>query len=515
MTDFAALDALSPLPPEDLFRQWVLSPDPAEIPEQWERRSLHGWWLAAHPDAHICTLRAVDGTAIGWIIEPLVQLRPGGGGVPGDEVVLAVAAQAGAAELERALYGRDDGGTAAGHGVEGSWVAIILGGAPTDPLQRVYLGASHSVVFAPEHRVVATSHNLVPDVTRDLELSRAFDPLATKSYFTFGLTSFVGLHRLLPNHYLDLVTFEAVRHWPRRAFESLSSGEEGAAAIVDHSRRILDVLSADHAAFKVFLSAGYDSRAVLAMLRPLVEAGVDVLLATGVGRDIGSRVDLRGARRLAEITGLEHHIIQRRLLSSETTSVTRAFVRIGEARAGSTLSKPGLSDGHVDVDTDVDRLTLAGMAGGVGRGVLWAGRDLPEHVLPVELLVQRVRSPVTGVVVAAAERWLAGLPEGLRPAEILDLAYIEQRLGGWESVSRYLIPVRRRGMSPMTAARNLETMLRLPEPYRAAGGLQRDMIRYGWPELLQVPFNTATGMLRVERDLLTVRNKLRRRLLSR
>jgi hypothetical protein len=49
----------------------------------------------------------------------------------------------------------------------------------------------------------------------------------------------------------------------------------------------------------------------------------------------------------------------------------------------------------------------------------------------------------------------------------------------------------------MATAFNIETMLRLPEGYRAARTLQRDMIAYGWPELLTVPFNRPSGLLRL------------------
>jgi hypothetical protein len=78
-TDFSVLDALYPLPAGELFRQWVLTRDPAIIPAEWERRTVHGWHLGFHPDAHVCDLRADDGTAIGWVVEPLVYLGRAGG----------------------------------------------------------------------------------------------------------------------------------------------------------------------------------------------------------------------------------------------------------------------------------------------------------------------------------------------------------------------------------------------------------------------------------------------------
>lgn len=255
-TDFAALDSLYPLPPEELFRQWVLTREAGQVPPGWQRRSFDGWHLTCHPDAHVCDLCANDGTQIGWVIEPLAQLSRAGDSIPTGALKLPIPAHGSPADLERALYGRDEHGRSSGDGIEGMWVAITFDGPQTAPFRRVYLGAIHSVVYSADRRTVATTHNLIPGLRRDLPLSRAFDPLATNAYFTFGLTEFHGLHRLLPNHYLDLDTFAAVRHWPPAAPEPLASGEKGAAAIVEHARRMLDVLRTEDHNFHVFLSAG-------------------------------------------------------------------------------------------------------------------------------------------------------------------------------------------------------------------------------------------------------------------
>lgn len=223
-TDFEALDALYPLPPDDLYRQWVLTRDSEAIPPEWERRSLDGWHVGTHPDTHVCDLRAREGTPIGWAMEAHACLSGQGGVVPTRELVLPISPQATPADIESALYGRGENGSSDGNGLEGPWVAVLFGGTGAAPLRRVHLSATHSVVFSEQHRIVSTSHNLVPNLRRDESLSRAVDPLATNSYYTFGLTPFLGLRRLLPNHYLDLDTFDAVRHWPHNALEPLRTG---------------------------------------------------------------------------------------------------------------------------------------------------------------------------------------------------------------------------------------------------------------------------------------------------
>ena len=482
----------------------------ADVPHGWAQWTLQGWRLAAHPDAAVCELRARDGTELGWIIEPLAHLRAGGDVLPTQRISLDIPHGASAAAVERALYGRDERGCSDGHGVEGMWVAIVFAGPADDRIARVYPGAIHSVVYSPEHRAVATSHNLVPGLRRDEDLSREFDPLRTNSYYSFGLTAFRGLRRLLPNHYLNLETFDAVRHWPPAALAPLPTGSAGAAAVVDHSRRVVEVLAREHDLFRVFLSAGRDSRAVLTILRPLAAQDGRVKAATTTSMDLPALTDLQAARRLARIAGVPLEIAWRRRHTADAPAVMRAFVRVGEACSGPSLSAPALARTERQPG-----FTLAGMAGETARGFFYRNRPSPPAgELTPEVLVQRVRAPVTPAVLAAAETWLAGLPRGVRAsaASVLDLAYVEQRLGCWESPARYLYPGRPRVASPMSAAFNIETMLRLPEAYRAAGLLQEDMVRYGWPELLQVPFNAPMGVLTLAGRVAVAARRARSRL---
>ena len=500
-TDFEALDAIYPLPLDDLHRQWALSRTRTALPEaDWAVHTLHGWHLAAHPETHVCALQADDGAPLGWVLEPLFYSAGQRFERPDEVLRLPVSsADASEAELERALYGRDASGRSDGSGLGGMWIAIVLA-----PVPRLYLGPIHSVVYDPEKRIVAPTHNLLGPVTRDLELSRAFDPLATFRYYSFGLTAFRGVRRLLPNHYLDLERFVPVRHWPKAPLPRFQDGREGAAAIVEHGQRILEGMAETVERFAVPLSAGNDSRAVLSLLRRVCEAGrTPVELFTSVGVDFGKRIDVQGARRLAALSGLAHEVQPRPPhVAVPAEAVMRNFARIGEAKATPILSAPGTLKRAEDSGS---KLTVAGMGGETARATFWK-KGAPEVVTSEDLL-QRTGAPVMPVTIAAAQEWLDGLPDFIRasPADTLDLAYIEQRLGCWEANSRYLFPSplgrRPQVISPMVSGFSLETMLRLPHAYRQSGVFQRDMVACGWPALLEVPFNRATGALRVEHKL--------------
>ncbi len=510
-TDFAALDAVYPLAPEELFRQWVLRPEASATPPGWTASRLRGWTLTAHPEAHVCALHAEDGDLVGWAMKPLLHVSPTRTERPGSALTLQVpTARFSGAEIERALYGRDADGWTDGTGLQGMWVALVFSAAARS-FARVYLAPAHSVVYDPRRRAVATSPGLIGPQERALALSRAFDPLESQRFFSFGLTAFRGTHRLLPNHYLDLDRFEAVRHWPKRPFPRFDAGASGAAAMVEDGRRILGGFAASVDRFRVSLSAGNDSRAVLALLRPFVEAGrPPVELSTSIGVDFSRRIDLQGARRLAGTAGLDLNVQKRGSHDRAPPHlVMRNFARIGETTSGPSLSNPGTLGQAGPVANDTG-LALAGMAGELGRAFYWHD-DLPEKVTAQDLL-GRVDAPVMPATLAAAGSWLDGLPAFLRedPADVLDLAYLEQRLGCWEASMRYLYPGAAHSISPMTSAFSLQTMLRLPRSYRRAGVLQRDMVAHGWPALLAVPINRATGALWVEQKARGVLRRIRR-----
>lgn len=509
--DHAALDEISPLDPEELYRQWVLVPKEQNGPEGWKEYPLHEWRLFAHPDAHVCELVTADGNAVGWVMEPLAYLHEEGGIIPKEKLVLPVDHNSSASKYERALYGRDASGHSDGTGMTGTWTAFLSAGPEGTSFQRVYLGASNSIVYSPQNRIIATSHNLIPGIQRNEELSRAFDCLSRRAYFTFGLTAFKGLSRLLPNHYLDLKTFQPVRHWPIGSLDLYTDGKEGAADIVEHCRRLLSVISTVYPSFRVFLSAGRDSRAILAMLRPFIADGTDVLLSTTVSSSIASRTDHQAARRLARRTGLPHEVKWTNgSPEGGDDYVMRGFVRIGEAAASPSLfSSPGI---HTRKPFDPDaRFNLAGMGGETGRAFFWK-KGFPDEDITPELLIKKVNAPVTNTVMKAAENWLNGLPQEFRSrkVDVLDLAYLEQRMGCWQAPMTYLFggmvnPNRlsRLSTSPIAEILGYEIMLRLPQAYRAEATLQRDMVAYGWPELLNdIPFNEPTGILRM-RMLLT------------
>ena len=80
-------------------------------------------------------------------------------------------------------------------------------------------------------------------------------------------------------------------------------------------------------------------------------------------------------------------------------------------------------------------------------------------------------------------------------AIILDLTYIEQRLGCWGGPQHYGHPHSSAlRLFPFCHRKIFELMLKLPYEYRQKQELTIDIIRQEWPELLSLPFNSFTGI---------------------
>ena len=494
------LDALTPLPPDDLPRQWRLATVPDERYAGWTCLKAGSWHLQAHPAAKVAVVVGRDGLFIGWIIGATFQNS-------GEEPVNRMELEVGSCEpeeLERALYGRSEDGRADGTGVEGPWTAIILRGR-----SRVHVAAAHSVVYAPDERCVATSPSLVPNLVRDKELCRAADPQVTRSFYGFGLTPFQGVKRLLPNHVLDLHTFTPLRHWPKAGLAPYEGAEAAANRLLRGTAPILDAVAAQFDEVRISLSAGRDSRAIMALCRRISEAPGRVIAFTTLRDDLWSRIDVATAKKLAERAGIPHEVQTTQAQEASDEKVARAYVRIGEAKFGPVLASAAAA--APGTGPNLRRIHLAGMAGEVARGFYW-GRSMPGRAdVEPGALVRRIGMPPLPEVVSAAAEWVNGLPDAVRsqPADVLDLLFLEQRLGCWDAPARYLFPGTGTTLNLMSTSLALDTMLRLEPEIRLRGTFQHLLIQRAWPALADLPYNRPNGPQQIHaaawkgRDLVT------------
>jgi hypothetical protein len=360
---------------------------------------------------------------------------------------------------------------------------------------RFYLDAAGqlSAVYCRHRQIVASTTMLIPydsETADDEELVVLMRIPRTNAFYPFGVTPRFSVHRLLPNHFLDLDRWQSVRHWPMAEIPLTTDPQDAVAEIASILRRTLEVVCESSTPY-LSLTAGRDSRMLLACARGLTDR---ISFFTWELPDAVARTDVVTARRLAKRFRLPHQVYP----FSEATEIDtwkwlyRTGLAVGEVR--------GLSLATTVARMERNRLYLPALGAEVGRAFYWRESDEQRKSISAVEFVNRLRLPPVARILEGADDWMAGLPVST-VYSVLDFGYLEQRLACWAGVTAYGDaegPVR---LPPFSSRRIFELMLGLPHAFRRQQQLADSLIERSWPELLEIPFNTPTLMVRIKNRL--------------
>lgn len=448
--------------------QYLLHRCTLEVPDGWRSRSVGDWTLSSSESLPVADLLGVDGVPHGWLIGYVVS--PDGEFLP-KQLELPQGTGSGDADAFESLLYR----------CSGRFAAVLL--APEQ--KRAYLdaGGSLSLVYARERPICAATPLLVPGATPDTALTGALGMPESGLWYPSGLTPYRDVRRLLPSHYLDLETWQPVRHWPRNGLRIEATPSELVSELVERTRRTITAVAKAGPAY-LNLTAGRDTRMLLACARPVIKDLTMLSLARNA-RDLDAQVATILSRRL----DLTHLILGFRPPTEEDLRLFSESV--GHCVAGEVRYYHRSS-------TQVDsRATLLGGLGGeVGRCFYWQRDDSEATRVTAEMWLERARLPAEDSILKETRAWLDGLPAGLSAFDVLDLAYIEQRLGCWAGPQAWGLDGYVRGqLLPLCDRRSFECMLSLPAVYRRRQQLALDVVRT-WPALETLPFNEPLGWRR-------------------
>ncbi len=111
-----------------------------------------------------------------------------------------------------------------------------------------------------------------------------------------------------------------------------------------------------------------------------------------------------------------------------------------------------------------------------------------------------MKAPVLPAVLAAGEAWLSSVPDEDR-LRTIDHLYLEQRLGCWASPTLLSGTGPRPTRYPLNRRDVVDAFLSPPVTDKLNGTIIEAVIRQGWPELLEVPFNEPVGWHRFRRNV--------------
>ncbi|NAZ74007.1 hypothetical protein GTQ99_00990 [Kineococcus sp. T13] len=453
----------------ELYDQFVLSRGSRPHPSGWAERSSGPWVLATSPTLPVTPLRSGDGGLAGWLLGWVVA--PGGELLHERAELALEAVEDPGGDVEERLYR-----------FSGRWACVLLGDRP-----RVHLDPAGSLaaVYSEQEQALASTTTALSFGDAAREDRYAQRVLGPGQYHPAGITSDPKARRLLPNHRLDLGTWEAVRHWPPGPVQRVDAADaaglqECQEVIAAGLREHVEALAARHR-LVLPLTAGRDSRMLMAAARRVLDRCTFAVFAYEDER----RADVAYAREVARRFGLRLQVLPLR-------EVDEAAARSYLERVGYDANEGKAGDFDLAARAlPLDHAWLTGFAGEVGRGAYWKASVIPPEPTAEELL-QLIRLPHEPAHIEALAAWRAAAPHQ-DVLELLDLAYLELRVGCWASPQLYGAAPFALSTMPVAQRSVFTAMLRLPPALRVQQRPHPPAIRLNWPELADLPYERAPG----------------------
>lgn len=457
----------------ELVGQFRLSKVVGDTPAGWRHETIGAWHLVhdrALPALHITN----GGEPVGWILgQPIAET---GTFLTADLDVGSRSRTVGSDLVEGLL---DE--------FAGRFVAIVVGlDAP-----RLYLDGAGSmgVVFSADQGIAASSVFLIPQTEAGddrLAFVRGRGKFAYDPHLHFGLTVRTDVDWLLPNHFLDLSTWHAVRHWPRGPITFTSDVGGVIEFVVDRIHRNIRAV-VETGRTHMSLTAGMDTRLMLACARGLIS---EIEFVTHEIADHDGRIDVAVARHLARTMKLRHRVIHRR--SATDRDVERLLYRTGGMAAADSRCQPAV---NTMSEMDATAPYIAGTGAEITRMPVFLDLDDESEPLTLSKVLEMRDYPAWPETVERGERWFDDLPVE-NPYTTFDVRALELRAGGWGGFLTYGYPdAAKFFFYPFADRRLIEALMSLPVSYRRDYGVINDVITSQWPELLAIPFNDATSGL--------------------
>jgi hypothetical protein len=463
--------------------QYLVSSDAVSCPLAYRRTDAAGLNLAFDERLRHCELRDANGILFGTLIGFAYDKRSRGFLAAGRADLPIEIPDV--AALERELIPQ----------LAGAFFLLTHDRLP----RRIYLdhGGSLPIVFSPQDRIAAASAALFLDddcymARFDHHLYDAMIAHEVGGWISGTLTAHRGVQRLLPNHYLDLETWSGHRYWPRvEDFQSWKRFDDAIAVITDSIRNFTGAVCNEFR-LAITLTAGFDSRLMLASARDVLSACTFFTFTAP-----GSKIDVEVSKKLAERFRLRHRVIQ----VQEATESERA---IWDRTVGNCMVEQNRLTHPTLRQIDADAI-MTGMYGELGRCRLYRqdSDTINSSKIDTRFVVSRLTIPIYPLQLANLDPWFDSL-RGLPNSVILDLAFLELKFGSWAMGQHPLQNSLKLHFFPFSQRDVLEAFMGVNPSEKHTERLFRACIAHLWPELGEIAVNSYGDY----RDYLTVLSKV-------
>jgi hypothetical protein len=356
---------------------------------------------------------------------------------------------------------------------------------------------------ATNHSIKALTPTLIGAVEFDTDLIKMVGIPDRDGWYPFGLTSKKGVERLIPNHYLDLVTWDSYRHW---LSESIIINQDTTSAIREIARIIKRTIEAVTKEYSTYMSltAGGDTRVMLACARDQLD---NISFYTNKIPGETGDLDSKVASQIAQRFNLEHKVLQAKQVTKQQEEDW--LYRTGYCAAGGVLTYSA-----TDYQLNPQCPVLIGKPGQVGEAAYYRkfgatpNTKLSGEAIARFLSMPEMHMPEMQEIISKANAWLLELLD-YNVLTVFDLLHLEQRHGCWGAPQRYGNNWNVFQLYPLSHRRIFEFALSLPNSYRTKAKLRSDLISLQWPELLEIPINNYTGLKRFKKTTRKMIGKIR------
>ena len=296
-------------------------------------------------------------------------------------------------------------------------------------------------------------------------------------WITGTLTAHDRIRRLMPGHALDLSSLKPRRVWPLQGELQLRMDLETAARQAgDAIRGLVSAAAREHAS-AITLTAGFDSRILMAAAR-----GVKCEIGFATFGQPGEGLDQDMSTKMAAALGLRHNLIPMRTAPPEDE--LRWDRLVGHCmREVNRRIHPTLAAVPAD-------FVLTGMYGEIGRARLYrqdiaAINDRPASA---EFVLSRLTLPLDAEQVADVAQWVEGL-SWMPRSMVLDMAFNELKFGGWAMGQAPAQKAVKFSFMPFAQAAVQSAFMETPPEVKGTEALFTAMALHLWPEAMTFPVN--------------------------
>lgn len=301
-------------------------------------------------------------------------------------------------------------------------------------------------------------------------------------FFPGDLSEYVGLKKLLPNHFLNLVTGKIYRFWPHKPISESSLKEGVNSSSIILKNLLIGAASRFDLAFGI--TAGRDTRAILAackdikneiyfytlMFPPLGEKSSDITIPLKLMAELGLKYNV--------IDCMEEMDDRFRDIYSDNLSFARK--KYGDLAFGMYKAYP------------MDKVNICGNCSEIARS-FYHNYSYPKGEITPYYLSMIGGWGRSKIAIEVLDSWLKDAKEieSKFNIRVLDLFYWEHRMGNWLAMNMVENDIVQEHFLPFNNRLLLTTLLSVNEKYRSSPDyvLYSDIMSFLWPEVLSKPIN--------------------------